>query len=121
MLKNSFFTISDIQKNNDGSSVVAVHLNETHPVYVGHFPGKPVCPGVMTLTVVRECIEEIIGRELSWTAIKSSRFTGMMFPGDDIIITVSLTPNETTYIVKADIQRPTNQELSLLSLSATLA
>ena len=42
MLLGDFFTISSIQKEGDSSKVV-LELNTVHPIFEGHFPGRPAC------------------------------------------------------------------------------
>lgn len=121
MLKDSFFTIQSQTKQDDNTILLSIHLNENHPVYVGHFPEQPICPGVMTLGLVRESVETIVGKSLSWTNIKNSRFTGMMFPGNDVQLSLTLSNEEGAYVVKAVINRQEDgSETSLLTLSATL-
>ena len=49
-------------------------------VYEGHFPGRPVCPGVFNLQTIKECVSRELGKPLRITAIKQCRLTAMATP-----------------------------------------
>ena len=93
MLRNSLYTIE-----NHNNEQVTIRLCDHHDVYRGHFPSKPITPGVMTLAMVRECVSLKAGRELQWTSIKNCRFTGMIHPGN--LINLTLNTIETNGIVE---------------------
>lgn len=120
MEENVFFTIKSRKTDEEGKELFLIHLCEGHKVYEGHFPGKPVCPGVMTLSVVRQCAEQIAGRSLKWSEIKNCRFTGMLFPGYDVLAIVSMCPEENTFTVCAELVSPDNYENQFLTLKGTL-
>lgn len=120
MEENKFFCIKSEAQDGSGLTSFTIHLCEGHKVYEGHFPGKPVCPGVMTVAMVRECACKLAGRALEWVEIKNCRLTGMLFPGCDIVLALSLNPAEDRLVIAAEISDEADAEKKYLSLSGSL-
>ncbi len=59
----------------------------------GHFPGKPVLPGVAQLAFVMDVLEQTLGKTVSVAGVSRVRFKQAIHPGDPI--TVHVTPAET--------------------------
>ena len=90
-LKGNFYTIQSIERKGAESYRAEVSLLADHPVYAGHFPGRPVVPGVCTLTIIRECLREIYGRLVRFTAIRECKYTSMLLPEPGLCVTLMLT------------------------------
>ena len=75
---------------------VRVSLNPGCRVYEGHFPGKPVSPGVCNIEMVRQCAERIHQRALRIRRIKQCRMTTLMAPHShpQADVTVEMHPQE---------------------------
>ena len=62
MLLNDLYTIQSLSET--GNQILAsVLLRPDHPIFLGHFPGQPVLPGVCMM----EMITEITGEQLKNT------------------------------------------------------
>lgn len=74
-------------------------------VYRGHFPGRPVCPGVCHIETIKECAMRLTGKKLSIGFIKKCRFPALatLSVCPEIVVTVSTCPTETGYSVTAQI------------------
>ena len=74
-------------------------------VYRGHFPGRPVCPGVCNIEVIKECAVLLSGRKLSISTIRQCRFTAVASPSicPELAVAVSLLPAGVGYVVSARI------------------
>lgn len=57
MLENSFYIITHEERGSN-SITVTVALNPTHPIFEGHFPGRPVVPGVCMLQILKELLDK---------------------------------------------------------------
>ena len=79
-LEGNFYTIHAITTGNPGEYTISAELFADHPIYKGHFPEQPVVPGVCTLTVIRECLAKIVGREVTFTAIKECKYLSALIP-----------------------------------------
>src|ERR1700709_205835 len=63
ILAGTFYTIvSDIAEAERISTVL--ELNPEHEIFLGHFPGQPVVPGVCMMQIVKEMLEAATSRTL---------------------------------------------------------
>lgn len=72
------------------TSVVAVTVDASEPVFAGHYPNFPIFPGVCVVECVHRGAAATApeGGRLELAAMESVRFTGAVHPGDDIEITM---------------------------------
>ncbi|MCE1167501.1 MAG: hypothetical protein LWX70_05330 [Sphingobacteriia bacterium] len=89
---NTLFLLPDVAESNrelvdDTSEMVSYRLtiNTDHDVFKGHFPDKPVVPGVCTISLVRELLEKWSGYTLLLKSIQQCKFTGMIIPDGNYI------------------------------------
>ena len=57
-----------------------------HPVFAGHFPGRPIVPGVMLLDAVLDAIATATGIALDACEISSVKFLSPAGPGEELVI-----------------------------------
>jgi len=79
MLLTDFFTIKDFSIN-DNTGTVSVKINPEHKVFVGHFPGRPVVPGVFTLQMIKECVEVVLNRKFRYSELVNCKFSNVILP-----------------------------------------
>ena len=74
-----------------------VSINE--PFFQGHFPGKPVMPGVLILEALAQATGilsfKVVGKQKDdemyyFAAIDNARFKRPVFPGDQLVLDVEL-------------------------------
>ena len=66
------------------------HVPADHPAFAGHFPGRPIVPGVVLLDRAILFAEGMIGRSaLNWQVGNAKFFSPV---GPDETLTFSLTP-----------------------------
>lgn len=72
-------------------------------VYRGHFPGKPVCPGVCHMQTVKELTEKMTGCRLRIRSIRLCRFTAAASPAicPELDVNIRLSPTENGIDVQA--------------------
>jgi 3-hydroxyacyl-[acyl-carrier-protein] dehydratase len=85
MLQGNFFTITDIQVE-DGSIKAVLEINPAHEIFNGHFPGTPVVPGVCMMQMVKEVIENVIGKETNLVRADHMKFLTIINPNENKII-----------------------------------
>lgn len=95
----------------EGNLRVAANLvaRRDSVVYRGHFPGKPVTPGVCMIQAVVELLSQASGKELSLKKVNNVKYLAMMEPDDidgatlaatltpDGVVTAAYTKGDTTY------------------------
>ncbi len=80
-----------IAKREKESIDATISINESHPIYGGHFPGHPITPGVCQVSMVREILEEETGIPLMMSAAKLIKFTAIHEPGVDPEINAAIS------------------------------
>lgn len=78
--------------------IFEVSLNAKHPIYQGHFPNRPIVPGVCTLQMVRELLEVNFNKKLTFVSSKNMKFNGMIDPNitPKITFEILVLPTELT-------------------------
>ncbi len=65
-------------------------IRPEQPVLQGHFPGRPILPGVMLLWFVRDTLCDRLGRRCRIKSIVRHKFVKPVLPGDNIRIECEL-------------------------------
>lgn len=92
MLKNDFYTISSVQKENNSFKIM-LELNAMHKIFEGHFPGQPVVPGACMLQMVKEITELILNKKIRLTKADNLKFLLLTNPNEHRTLQMSLTFN----------------------------
>ena len=90
MLIKDFYYVENHTAESDGSHVYSVRLNTQHPVYQGHFPEKPITPGVCNIQMIKECVENATAKHLTFTAIDRCRLTAMVTPDGSPMLNIKV-------------------------------
>lgn len=113
-LKN-FYKIISIS-DNQGGAIFRIELNPSHPIYEGHFPGKPIVPGVCQLQILKECIGLIANHPLFFSRISSCKFVSPINPtlNRELILSVIISDNyDGTYNIQGEISHDENRFLKI--------
>ena len=117
-LEGNFYTVHTIEKGGEGEYTISAELFAGHPIYEGHFPSQPVVPGVCTLTVIRECLGNILGRQVAFTSIKECKYLSALLPEDNIPITINIAIAEGSQLRATVVNNSSAQ--TVLKLRATI-
>lgn len=79
MLKGDFFNILQLENTGGVISAMTV-LVPDHSIYAGHFPEKPIVPGVCQVGIVIAVAEEALGGPLLMKEMNICKFIRMMDP-----------------------------------------
>lgn len=57
-----------------------IQFDQSHPIYQGHFPARPITPGVCILQVLKELLELHLNNKLQLIKANNVKFIGMIDP-----------------------------------------
>lgn len=123
ILKDQLYQIVNIEKSGD-SSTFTLRISETHPLFKGHFPETPVLPGVCILQIIKELAEVDLASAspLGYSEIKQCKFltpVAMNEPAT-VIVTITLQPEETSWIISAAMKSESSIHTSLKAVLTTI-
>ena len=84
MLKDFLYKILSTNKITEGISYQILLLGDC-PIYAGHFPGKPITPGVCILQMIEELLADFTHNELRIATVKNAKFLTMLTPTEKVI------------------------------------
>ena len=120
LLKDKFFSVDGTEVQNAAHAVFHVSLLADCDCYRGHFPGKPVSPGVCNIEMIKECTELLTGKDLLLSAVKQCRLTAVATPAvcPKLDVTVAAEETDGGYTVTALIA---DGEKSYMEFKGTLS
>lgn len=77
--KNDFFAIESMIHNEAGIEAL-LRMNPAHPIFEGHFPGRPVVPGVCMLQLIKEVAEIALNRSLFLKQAAQIKYLKVLVP-----------------------------------------
>lgn len=97
--RDPFLFLDEILEYEAGKSATAIwRVKSDLPVFSGHFPGRPILPGVLIAEALAQTgafavlmDERFKGKLLVFGGIDKMRFKGMVFPGDTIVLNTEMT------------------------------
>ena len=104
-LLNDFYTVETSNKTDDSTINATIKLNVNHDIFKGHFEQMPVMPGVCQTQLIKELLQEELGKNLRLTVGSNIKFTGMIIPSQHPVFNVELkyTVTENKYQVDAQL------------------
>lgn len=103
MLLDTFYSIIDQGETDDVNAAVdnpakkfhfTIKLVPGHPVYLGHFPGNPVVPGVCQVQIIKELTSLILKTDLVIHKSENIKFLSMIIPSVSTLLKVNLDIKE---------------------------
>ena len=93
--------VLDYEPGIRGTAIKNVTANE--PFFQGHFPGRPIMPGVLMIEAVAQLGAVVLGTELEaktgkaskvmgyFASVKEFKFKQPVIPGDQLVISIEFT------------------------------
>ncbi|MGE5472118.1 MAG: hypothetical protein ACM3X0_15075 [Bacteroidota bacterium] len=63
-----------------------------HPAFAGHFPGRPIVPGVVLLDRAVLFAEQLLGAAPTGWQIGNAKFFSPVEPGEELVFTLDARP-----------------------------
>jgi 3-hydroxymyristoyl/3-hydroxydecanoyl-(acyl carrier protein) dehydratase len=81
---------------------VPLAIARDHPAYAGHFPGRPILPGVVLLSEALAAIEAQSGRPPQEWSIASAKFLRTVAPGAPLtLVHESAAPDRIQFEIRS--------------------
>lgn len=96
MFLNSLYQIKQILAEDNGSKFLAIiELNPAHEIFHGHFPGKPILPGVCMVQILKELLINYSKSKLILKKAGSIKYLSFIDPQVNNIIKFNIEMNNT--------------------------
>jgi 3-hydroxyacyl-[acyl-carrier-protein] dehydratase len=89
MLLNDFFTIND-KVSSETEIWAELYINARHKIFEGHFPNQPVVPGVCMMQMIKEILEQVIGKKTNLVQATDMKFLAVINPLENNLIHASI-------------------------------
>ena len=91
--------IDEPKHNTDGTAIFEFRFGADDPVFAGHFPNRPLLPGIFQLEMARVAAESVLNCPLSVREISRAKFQRPILP--DEIVRLELKLSETGGMIQA--------------------
>lgn len=89
MFLDDLFIITNLNFTSETISA-EIKINADHSIFEGHFPGSPVTPGVVQLQIVKEILEQHLGKNLQMKTMRTCKFLKVINPIETPVIQIDI-------------------------------
>lgn len=89
ILLNDFFTINDT-RSSETEIWAELFINAGHKIFEGHFPNQPVVPGVCQLQMIKEIVEQVLGKKTNLVQAADMKFLAVIDPQRNNLVHASI-------------------------------
>jgi 3-hydroxyacyl-[acyl-carrier-protein] dehydratase len=86
--------LGEPSRSPEGANVFEFNFPLENPVFAGHFPGRPILPGVVQLEMVRVASESVLNGPLEIREIRKAKFQRAIAPGETMRMELKLSNDE---------------------------
>lgn len=101
-----FYRVQNLQKG-DGKLTCTITYNSAHPIFLGHFPGQPVVPGVCTMDMIKDLLEEALDQKLLLRSTGQVKFLQLILPQACPNVSIAWELKDEGYKVAAELRTDT--------------
>jgi len=100
------YSIIDSKIDNN-EIIYNIKIDFSHPLFKGHFPNKPILPGVVMCDIIRHLVSDYLDIKVNLSFAKSIKFSKLIIPSNDNNYFVKTLINTTDggYNVKSSISK----------------
>ena len=101
----------------DGSAIFEFRFSKDDPTFAGHFPMRPVLPGVFQLEMARMAAERVLKSALYLHEIPKAKFLRPILPDELVRLDLKLSEKEDSIHARASFSvgdRPAGETLLIL-------
>jgi 3-hydroxyacyl-[acyl-carrier-protein] dehydratase len=94
MLLNEFYTYEQLEGDSIDLLKFRIKILADNDIFMGHFPGNPIMPGVCQMEIVKEVLGDYLGKEIFYSFVSDIKFINMWAPDDSEVIYLEICANE---------------------------
>jgi 3-hydroxymyristoyl/3-hydroxydecanoyl-(acyl carrier protein) dehydratase len=109
--------IGEPQKNADGINVFEFRFGTDDPTFAGHFPNRPLLPGIFQLEMARVAAESILNCPLTVREVSKAKFQRPILPDESVRLELKLLEADGTIQARANFSvkgQPAGETILLL-------
>ena len=95
---------------------LALPIAADHPAYAGHFPGRPILPGVVLLDRAQRVLQAAGLGPISGVA--QAKFLSPVLPGEALMLDYEVGPTGVRFEIRCEARRIANGRFTLGSHAA---
>jgi len=98
-MNDKVFNILKIEMTSEGKYISEIIIDEKHDVFKGHFPNKPILPGVLMIAIIGSVLEKVTNGKRMMVEGENIKYLSVVDPTVDSRLTVDLSVkiNENSY------------------------
>ena len=93
--------LGDLRRNANGSALLEFRFSANDPTFVGHFPGRPLLPGVYQLEITRFAAELALNSPVIVREIIKAKFSRPIIPAELIRVELKFSDEPPIVQVRA--------------------
>jgi len=101
MLQDQLFTFTKLQTDADDVKTTII-FNPSHPIFEGHFPDRPILPGVCMMQIVKEIAALHLGKKIKLVKAQELKFLSFINPEENGSVQMELSVRTENNDVKID-------------------
>lgn len=82
---------------------IALDIPYDHPAFAGHFPGRPIVPGVVLLDSAQRLIEAAYSLTLNGIAV--AKFHSPAMPGDNLLLDYEMNGSAVRFEIRCNARK----------------
>ena len=84
-------------------TTLQLQVPHDHPAYAGHFPGRPILPGVVLLDLCARALQAAHGSTV--TGVAQAKFLSPLTPGEALWLDYELAPPAAAFTLRSGDRR----------------
>lgn len=96
---------------------IPLRIAAGHPVFAGHFPGRPIVPGVLLLDCAVLQVESATGRVV--TGLASAKFLSPAVPGEALVLDYEVDGAIVRFDLRCETRKVATGRLDMAEASPT--
>ena len=77
-------------------------INATQPVFKGHFPGQPILPGVLSLSLIKATITNNFKKNYEISHVIKMKFIAPILPESKLAVLCQIQASESATVLRLD-------------------